>query len=82
LLAEFTAFENVCIPAQIKKTTKADYERKAKTLLGTSEEIQSLLFKIREDFESTIVLVTHNEELAEACDRSLKLVNGNLDTDV
>ena len=33
LLPEFTALENVCIPAYIKKTSKADAETKAKELL-------------------------------------------------
>lgn len=34
LLPEFTALENVCIPAFIKKTPKAEAERKAKELLS------------------------------------------------
>lgn len=33
LLPEFTALENVCIPAFIKKTPKADAEKRAKELL-------------------------------------------------
>ena len=33
LLPEFTALENICIPAFIKKTTKPDAERRAKELL-------------------------------------------------
>ena len=33
LLPEFTALENVCIPAFIKKTSKADAEKRAKELL-------------------------------------------------
>jgi len=33
LLPEFTALENVCIPAYIKKTSKAEAETKAKELL-------------------------------------------------
>jgi lipoprotein-releasing system ATP-binding protein len=33
LLPEFTAIENVCIPAFIKKTPKAEAEKRAKTLL-------------------------------------------------
>ncbi|MCB0425110.1 MAG: ABC transporter ATP-binding protein [Mangrovimonas sp.] len=33
LLPEFTALENVCIPAYIKKTSKAEAEAKAKELL-------------------------------------------------
>ena len=34
LLPEFTALENVCIPAFIKNTTKAEAEKKAKELLS------------------------------------------------
>ena len=34
LLPEFTALENVCIPAYIGKTSKADAENRAKELLG------------------------------------------------
>lgn len=34
LLPEFTALENVCIPAFIRKTPKAEAERKAKELLS------------------------------------------------
>jgi lipoprotein-releasing system ATP-binding protein len=34
LLPEFTALENVCIPAYIGKTSKADAEKRAKELLG------------------------------------------------
>ena len=34
LLPEFTALENVCIPAFIKNTPKADAEKRAKELLG------------------------------------------------
>ncbi|MEW7278069.1 ABC transporter ATP-binding protein [Aquimarina sp. 2201CG1-2-11] len=34
LLPEFTALENVCIPAFIKKTSKADAEERAKELLN------------------------------------------------
>lgn len=34
LLPEFTAFENVCIPAFIAKTAKSDAEAKAKELMG------------------------------------------------
>ncbi|WP_420601323.1 ABC transporter ATP-binding protein [Flagellimonas sp.] len=34
LLPEFTALENVCIPAFIKKTSKVEAEKRAKELLG------------------------------------------------
>jgi len=34
LLPEFTALENVCIPAYIKKVPKVDAEKRAKELLG------------------------------------------------
>ena len=34
MLPEFTALENVCIPGFIKKTNKADVEKRAKELLA------------------------------------------------
>lgn len=34
LLPEFTALENVCIPAYIRKTSKSEAERRGKELLG------------------------------------------------
>jgi lipoprotein-releasing system ATP-binding protein len=127
LLAEFTALENVCIPAYILGLTKNESAEKAKKLLKylgmsdrehhkpsqlsggeqqrvavarslmnspdivfadepsgnldleTSEELHQLLFKLRNDFQQTFVIVTHNQELAKMSDRCLELVGGKLD---
>ena len=45
---------------------------------STSEELHSLLFQLRKDFDQTFVIVTHNEELAEMSDRRLEMEDGHL----
>lgn len=124
LLPEFTALENVCIPAFIKGTSKSEAEKKAMELLeflGLSERtnhkpnelsggeqqrvavaralinspsiiyadepsgnldtesadnLHKLFFELRDKFEQTFVIVTHNEELADLADRKLTMVDG------
>lgn len=124
LLPEFTALENVCIPAYIRRQSVADTEYRAKELLdylglserlthkpsqlsggeqqrvavarslinnpgiifadepsgnldsGSSKELHQLIFKLREDFNQTFVIVTHNNELAEMSDRILEMEDG------
>jgi lipoprotein-releasing system ATP-binding protein len=124
LLPEFTALENVCIPAFIKKTPEKDARKRAAELLdylglserthhkpsqlsggeqqrvavaralmnqpaviladepsgnldtGTSKELHNLFFKLRADFEQTFVIVTHNTELANMSDRTLRMKDG------
>lgn len=124
LLPEFTALENVCIPAFIAGKSKADAESKAKELLGflnltdrldhkpselsggeqqrvavaralvnnpsviladepsgnldteNKNELHKLFFKLRDTFGQTIVIVTHDRQLAEMCDRILKIKDG------
>ena len=44
----------------------------------TGEEIADLLFKLNRDSHSTLVLVTHDTELAGRCDRILRLHEGAL----
>lgn len=126
LLPEFTALENVCIPAYIQKADKATTEKRALELLSylgladrkehkpnqmsggeqqrvavaralinnpaivfadepsgnldssSSEELHKLLFKLREDFGQTFIIVTHNEELAQMSDRRLEMKDGKL----
>ncbi|MGB3773884.1 MAG: ABC transporter ATP-binding protein [Leeuwenhoekiella sp.] len=126
LLPEFTALENVCIPAYIAKTDKQKAEKKAKELLGflglshradhkpnqlsggeqqrvavaralindpaliladepsgnldseSAEHLHRLFFKLRDEFNQTFVIVTHNEELAEMADRKLTMVDGKI----
>ncbi|MEM0542645.1 ABC transporter ATP-binding protein [Flavobacterium sp. j3] len=124
LLPEFSALENVCIPAYIAGRERLETEKEAKRLLdylGLSERINhkpselsggeqqrvavaralinkpavifadepsgnldttsaqnlhELFFKLREEFDQTFVIVTHNEELANMADRKLIMKDG------
>ncbi len=124
LLPEFTAVENVCIPAFIAKKGRAETERRAKELLdflGLSErlehkpsqlsggeqqrvaiaralinnpsviladepsgnldsqnkaELHKLFFTLRDELNQTIVIVTHDKELAGMSDRTLTMQDG------
>lgn len=124
LLPEFTALENVCIPAFIAGKEKAETEIEAKRLLEylglshridhkpselsggeqqrvavaralinkplvifadepsgnldthSAENLHELFFKLRDEFNQTFVIVTHNEELANMADRKLVMVDG------
>jgi lipoprotein-releasing system ATP-binding protein len=124
LLPEFTALENVCIPAFISQTSKSEAEKRAKDLLNflglrnrydhkpnslsggeqqrvavaralinkpniifadepsgnldseTAEQLHQLFFDLREQFNQTFVIVTHNEQLADMADRKLTMVDG------
>jgi len=126
LLPEFTALENVCIPAFIAGTSKAKAEEKAMELLTflglkervnhkpnelsggeqqrvavaralinnpavvladepsgnldsqTAKELHQLFFTLREKYNQTFVIVTHNEELANMADRKLVMKDGNI----
>lgn len=124
LLPEFTAIENVIIPALIagrneKEARKAGLElleilglaersgHKPSELSGgeqqrvaiaralinspailfadepsgnldsvTKAELHNLFFELRDHFGQTIIIVTHDPELAAMCDRSLFMVDG------
>ena len=124
LLPEFTALENVVIPAYIAGRSKKEAEQRAKELLHdmglgerlthkptelsggeqqrvaiaralinkpavlfadepsgnldtrTKEEIHNLFFDLREKYGQTVVIVTHDPDLAKMCDRSLFMVDG------
>ncbi|OFY83118.1 MAG: lipoprotein ABC transporter ATP-binding protein [Bacteroidetes bacterium RIFCSPLOWO2_12_FULL_35_15] len=126
LLPEFTALENVCIPAFIAGVSKSEAEKKALELLtflglinrinhkpnelsggeqqrvavaralinnpaviladepsgnldtATAKELHQLFFTLREKYEQTFVIVTHNEELANMADRKLIMRDGNI----
>lgn len=126
LLPEFTALENVCIPAFIKKTPKAKAEKQAKELLDylglshrihhkpnslsggeqqrvavaralinepkiiladepsgnldseSANQLHELILKLRQEFNNTFVIVTHNNELAELADRKLLMIDGKI----
>ena len=124
LLPEFTALENVMIPAFIAGRSKSDAESAAKELLcelglaerlahkpselsggeqqrvaiaralinrpavlfadepsgnldsKTKEELHRLFFTLRDKYGQTIVIVTHDPELAAMCDRSFFMKDG------
>ena len=124
LLAEFTAFENVCIPGLIGRRPRADVERRASELLNmmglaarrdhkpgqlsggeqqrvaiaralvnspavlladepsgnldshNRDEIHRLFFDLRERLGQTVVIVTHDENLAAMADRKITMSDG------
>jgi lipoprotein-releasing system ATP-binding protein len=124
LLPEFTALENVMIPAWIAKTNEAEANKKALELFdflgikdrithkpselsggeqqrvavaraiinnpavlladepsgnldsASAQSLHDLFFDLRNKFNQTIVIVTHNEELANRCDRKLTMKDG------
>ena len=47
-----------------------------------AEELHELFFKLREEFGQTFVIVTHNEELANMCDRKLVMADGLFQTEI
>jgi len=124
LLPEFTALENVCIPAYIAGKSKAEAEARAAELLGflnlsdrlehkpselsggeqqrvavaralinnpsviladepsgnldseNKNELHKLFFRLRDSFGQTIVIVTHDRQLAGMSDRILQIKDG------
>ncbi len=126
LLPEFTALENVCIPAYIAKKDQQSAEVRARELLSylglarradhkpsqmsggeqqrvavaralmnepaivfadepsgnldsaNSQELHRLLFQLRDDFQQSFIIVTHNEELASMSDRRMEMIDGVL----
>ncbi|MFP4471092.1 MAG: ABC transporter ATP-binding protein [Bacteroidales bacterium] len=126
LLPEFTAVENVCIPAFIAGQSRAKAEKRAIDLLSylnlsdrlehkpaelsggeqqrlavaralinepsviladepsgnldskSAVELHRLFFDLRERFNQTFVIVTHNTELADMADRKLTIVDGKI----
>ena len=124
LLPEFTALENVCIPAYIAGKSKAEAEERATELLGflnlsdrlehkpselsggeqqrvavaralvnnpsviladepsgnldseNKNELHKMFFKLRDTFGQTIIIVTHDRQLANMSDRILQIKDG------
>ena len=124
LLPEFTALENVCMPAFISRVPKKKAEEKAKALLDklglshrlnhkpnelsggeqqrvataralinspkvifadepsgnldskNANDLHQLFFDLRNEFDQTFVIVTHDQSLAKICDRSLEMHDG------
>lgn len=127
LLPEFTATENVMMPALIAGIAYKDAEKRAKQLLcqlGLSErlshkpqqmsggeqqrtatarammmnpsviladepsgsldsenknELHKLLLRLRNEFNQTIIIVTHDEHLAAICDRIVEIKDGRIE---
>lgn len=42
----------------------------------SAENLHKLFFRLREEFDQTFVIVTHNEDLADMADRKLTMVDG------
>ncbi len=126
LLPEFTAIENVCMPAYIAGCREEEAKAKAGELLSllklsdrashkpsqlsggeqqrvaiaralinnpeliladepsgnldsvNAKALHKLFFEIREKLGKTIIIVTHNEELAEMADRRLVMSDGKI----
>lgn len=126
LLAEFTAIENVMLPALIKGDSKSTARANAKKLLErlslghrlehkpselsggeqqriataralinapkiifadepsgnldskNANDLHSLFLKLREELNQTFVIVTHDQSLANQCDRIIVLKDGSL----
>jgi len=124
LLPEFTAVENVCIPAFIAKSSESAARTRAKELLSmlglehrfshkpsqlsggeqqriavaralinnpaivladepsgnldsnSAQQLHELFFQLRDELNQTIVIVTHNNQLAEMADRKLVMTDG------
>ena len=47
----------------------------------TGDKIADLLFSMNQQYGTTLLLVTHDPQLAARCDRRLRLVNGELRED-
>jgi putative ABC transport system ATP-binding protein len=45
----------------------------------TGDEVMDILFNLCREYTTSLVLVTHNRELADRCDRSLLLNKGTLE---
>lgn len=47
----------------------------------TGEHIEELIFNLNKSQQTTLILVTHDLELAQKCDRIIRIKNGNIDSD-
>lgn len=45
---------------------------------NTAKDLHNLFFQLRDEFEQTFVIVTHNNELAAMADRKLTIVDGKI----
>jgi len=44
----------------------------------SAENLHQLFFKLRDEFQQTFVIVTHNEELADMADRKITMQDGKI----
>ena len=44
----------------------------------SAKNLHELFFELRDQFNQTFVIVTHNEELADMADRKLEMVDGKI----
>ena len=47
----------------------------------TGEKIEEILFKLNREKDITLIIVTHDEELAEKCDRQIRIADGLIASD-
>lgn len=47
----------------------------------TGDHIEQLIFDLNEKQQTTLVLVTHDPELAKKCDRTIRIKNGQVESD-
>lgn len=47
----------------------------------TGEKIEEILFKLNREKNITLIIVTHDEELAEKCDRQIRITDGLIASD-
>ena len=98
LLPEFTALENVMIPAFIAGRGQQEAKEAATEILEfmnhpavvladepsgsldthNKEELHQLFFDLRNRFGQTFVIVTHDEGLAQLTDRTIHLIDGEI----
>lgn len=45
---------------------------------ATGSKIEEILFELNEELNTSLVIVTHDEDLAEKCDREIELVDGRI----
>ena len=45
---------------------------------ASSQELHNLLFQLRDDFQQTFIIVTHNDTLANMSDRKLTIADGQI----
>jgi lipoprotein-releasing system ATP-binding protein len=45
---------------------------------ANAKELHQLFFDLRKEFDQTFLIVTHNEELAAQCDRTVHMKDGRI----